>query len=810
MASSLIENAIQINFDSVLGISNNDGMLNMFKDLEASGLRGFLGCPSTLYERELEQFFDPDIVQEGDITCAISGKYVAISESRFAGVLGLPTEGLTDISAIHKDLVYDARSIFSQSGEPVSFSCKKRLLKYEYRLLNDILAKSLTVKADSFETVTHKRFLMMTVIQFGIKVNWSKILFEVLKEMVDKTIKMAKGFAAQICVLFKGDPAVTLGDAMTFPQLKILSAKTVSTYVDTNKTIDSRGKTVESGVAKVAIVRKKSVSKKKSTPADADDEPVEVVAEKAGSRKRPAITGNAPAVKKKKRTSKGNTAHYKENLELVSAAKEAMPIQKIAPTSAVPAEQPPVPKSRAPKRKFRIPASSDDEIVEKRAAVEEIVTNIGEPDVQRADETENMTDISFAEFAALDFQVFSSVTDRMFETGSESEDEFEMSASKKPSQISESENRVVESASAAYLVEEPIEETEQNQGTEIADAVPTADAKISDDEWMTLEEHLSTIPDGSSLPSTTGEVTKIQFGKSITIRGVDEGDWYKVSLPKIPADDKGKEPLQERDPIKGNPAKETFSLIIEDIELLVQLREKVIDEVDAFLNSFSLKRLAVMKLEEIYAKEERSSDSSSSHALLDIHVDTPVLFTTADAHQGTDTFVDQSLLLSTAPTATAFTDSFAQLRDSISQISIKQKGTRAHHAFVTTELADIRKEVKSMDEHLATVRSEILDFRAQEQENHLNLSTQLGFLVDCINRGGDAKKGEGGSSRPQPPLDDQNRPSGGSGIRGSGGGGDSIRRRGSGGYRERHSSGGSGGGPIKRDAEYWIYGKRQF
>ncbi|KZV27895.1 hypothetical protein F511_36071 [Dorcoceras hygrometricum] len=299
-------------------------------------------------------------------------------------------------------------------------------------------------------------------------------------------------------------------------------------------------------------------------------------------------------------------------------AQEAVPIQMIAPTSAVPAEQPPVHKRRAPKRKFRMPEVSDDEIVDKKADVKNVVekqsdepfadvvvkepameiiaekeaetsvddvdsiiqqilvdtaqlkTDVGEPGitdaeeqvglrtdtipeigetvvdgtlvgeqmVQRSDETENRTDISFAEFTALDFQVFTSETDRMFETGT------------------------------AYLVEEPIEETEQNQGTEIADAVPTADAKISDDESMTLEEHLSTIPNGSSLPSTTGEVTKIQFGKSITIRGVDEGNWYKTSLPKIPA------------------------------------AEQVIDEVYRCFNSFGFKKLAALKLEEIFSKEE--------------------------------------------------------------------------------------------------------------------------------------------------------------------------------------------------------------
>ncbi|KZV58109.1 hypothetical protein F511_34450 [Dorcoceras hygrometricum] len=113
-----------------------------------------------------------------------------------------------------------------------------------------------------------------------------------------------------------------------------------------------------------------------------------------------------------------------------------------------------------------------------------------------------------------------------------------------------------------------------------------------------------------------------------------------------------------------------------------------------------------------------------------------------------------------------------------------------------------------LDGQVATVRSELLDFRAKAEENHLNLSTQLGFLVDYINRGGDAKKGEGGSSsRPQPPPDDQARPSGGrasreggnSGGRGSESSNGSKRRRGSGGGsrdRQRSSGGGSGSGHV--------------
>ncbi|KZV46887.1 hypothetical protein F511_36255 [Dorcoceras hygrometricum] len=165
-----------------------------------------------------------------------------------------------------------------------------------------------------------------------------------------------------------------------------------------------------------------------------------------------------------------------------------------------------------------------------------------------------------------------------------------------------------------------------------------------------------------------------------------------------------------------------------------------------------------------------------------------------------------------------------EARNDTDVLSLALKAVRAQNDILSTDLEDVRKEVKDqkelfkeMDERLATVRSELLDFRAQAQENHLNLSPQLGFLVDYINRGGDAKNGEGGSSRPQPPPDDQSRPSGGSASRSSGGSGGSKRKddRGSG-LKKRHSSGGSGGGsygphgPYKRDAKYWIFGENQF
>ncbi|KZV58658.1 putative disease resistance protein [Dorcoceras hygrometricum] len=71
------------------------------------------------------------------------------------------------------------------------------------------------------------------------------------------------------------------------------------------------------------------------------------------------------------------------------------------------------------------------------------------------------------------------------------------------------------------------------------------------------------------LPSSCMEITKITMGKSIKIPGVSKWTWFLKSLPRIPAEDKGKEVLVEKDPVKGNPAEEHYSLICADIELLV-------------------------------------------------------------------------------------------------------------------------------------------------------------------------------------------------------------------------------------------------
>ncbi|KZV18244.1 interactor of constitutive active ROPs 4-like [Dorcoceras hygrometricum] len=221
MSSSSFTNAYLVDFESVLNIPDNEGMPNMFKALESSGLHGFLGCKSVLYEPELEQFFNTALIQGGDITGAISGNYFSISPSRFAGVFEFPTEGLSDFSDVPKNLVYDARKIFSK----------------------------------------------LTGVRYCLEF-WKN---------GGQNSEEGKGVRSPNLYLLNSDPALTMGEATPFPSSKILSPKTVLTYITTNQTVDTRGQSDEGGKTPVATVKRASKSKKKSE--SSSDATVEIVSE---------------------------------------------------------------------------------------------------------------------------------------------------------------------------------------------------------------------------------------------------------------------------------------------------------------------------------------------------------------------------------------------------------------------------------------------------------------------------------------------------------------------------------------------------
>ncbi|KZV38460.1 hypothetical protein F511_40216 [Dorcoceras hygrometricum] len=216
---------------------------------------------------------------------------------------------------VPKDLIYDAWSALSASGEPIKTSCKKKEMKIEFRLLNDILAKTVKNKA-SFDAVTHERFLLMAAIHGGIKINWSKFLFTILKDM--------------------GAPDLTLEESKAFPHLKILTVKTVGTYV----------------------------AKKKSLPTDSEEVKEKEVVEKvvkAAVKRRPAPT--AEPVSKKQRTTVGRAAPTEKILAIVPV------VQEVVSITVVPAESPSAQRCQEPKRKLILQEdeeATDEQEKEKR------------------------------------------------------------------------------------------------------------------------------------------------------------------------------------------------------------------------------------------------------------------------------------------------------------------------------------------------------------------------------------------------------------------------------------------------------------
>ncbi|KZV40443.1 hypothetical protein F511_37469 [Dorcoceras hygrometricum] len=523
MASSLYSNAQHVDFESVLGM-DDPGMVSMFEALMASGLRGFLGCPAIVYEDALVDFFENASVRNGVVFSTVGGQLVEISEKLFAETFELSVDGLGDLSEMPKDAIFDARSIVSLSGEPINLSGRKNQMKMHFRLLCDIVAKAISVKAGSFNAITVEKFSLMTVVVCGVKMNWAKFLFGVLKKMVTAGSKQAKGFAIQISLLLATFPTLELGESSEFPASKILSKKTVLRFVSIN---DRDGAEEVAGAAK-----KKAVSKK-----------------------RPAADVGA-AVPKKKRSLKKKSI---SSLELVEVAEEAIPIQQVV--EPLDFEEPRCSSADA------VDLIIQQVLDETRAA--DAPADITQPAIT---EEKNWFDLPY------DDLVKQWEAERPVVTASDTEDEI------------------------ATVDVAPADEVQQVQDFE---APISAEDVLSADEQMSLDDILLSIPVDIPLPSTCMEVTKIKMGQMIKITGVTEKTWFLNSLPRIPADDKGKEILVAKDPVKGNPAAEHYSLICADIDLLVSLRAQVIDEVASFFHSFSLRKLASINIEEMYRKGEQ-------------------------------------------------------------------------------------------------------------------------------------------------------------------------------------------------------------
>ncbi|KZV21958.1 disease resistance protein [Dorcoceras hygrometricum] len=324
---------------------------------------------------------------------------------------------------------------------------------------------------------------------------------------------------------------------------------------------------------------------------------------KAASKKRPAaVLGDEPVVKKK-RTMKKKSSSSKVNLEIVAVEQEAVPIQMVESSTADPPADEvageTIDEEAADEGGYEEAAVGDAARVNEPAsepAVADIVNEepstaddvdviieqvLADTDQIRVDEVDqvvrtsgegNQPAVTADEKQWFDLPYDDLISrwdaERIVTTPGETDEEIETERG-----VGTADGVQPESSQSEYIAEEP-------DDLEMSDDERSVDELIDADEKMSLDEIILTIPAELPLPSAEREVTKITIGKEIKIPGVDEKTWYLAILPQIPVDDKGKEPLQLKNPIKGKPPQEHNFLICADIDMLVQLWEKVIDEVE--------------------------------------------------------------------------------------------------------------------------------------------------------------------------------------------------------------------------------------
>ncbi|KZV33690.1 phosphoglycerate mutase-like [Dorcoceras hygrometricum] len=132
----------------------------------------------------------------------------------FAETFGLPTEGTVGFLDIPKETMSEMRSRFSGSDVPFRSPIKKKEMNMEFRLPHDIVATTLCAKAGSFDMVTSEMFDMM-------------------------------GYAVQLSILLGNLVKADLGESVKLHPQKVLTGKSVATYIKKNWKVTPTVETIE-------------------------------------------------------------------------------------------------------------------------------------------------------------------------------------------------------------------------------------------------------------------------------------------------------------------------------------------------------------------------------------------------------------------------------------------------------------------------------------------------------------------------------------------------------------------------------------
>ncbi|KZV15716.1 D-3-phosphoglycerate dehydrogenase 2, chloroplastic-like [Dorcoceras hygrometricum] len=229
--------------------------------------------------------------------------------------------------------------------------------------------KTISVNVGSFDAVTQERFLMMAAITCGVSINWNRLLFNILKDMVTAGSRQPKGYGIQISLLLENVPNLELYIAVNDK----VGVEEVTDVPRVKKTpikkavYRKRPAAVDEPIVKMKRTR---VGKGAAVSTDSALEAVPVQAVAPMYRKRPAAVDEPIVKMKRTRVGKGAAVS-------TDSALEAVPVQAVAPISSAP---PHAPQRNSKKRKRRLGLDSDDEIIREptTVAVEVAIENIVE------------------------------------------------------------------------------------------------------------------------------------------------------------------------------------------------------------------------------------------------------------------------------------------------------------------------------------------------------------------------------------------------------------------------------------------------
>ncbi|KZV49873.1 hypothetical protein F511_32294 [Dorcoceras hygrometricum] len=654
MAASFYSNSVHVDFESALAMGAPD-MVSMFQALISSGLQGFLGCPAVVYEDALVEFFANGTVRDGLVVSTVNGVAIEISEKLFTETFDLPVDGLADISEMPKDKIFDARSIVSLTGEPVTLSGLKSQMKMHYRLLCDIMAKSISVKARSFNAITVEKFSLLTAVVCDVKMNWGSVLFGILKKMVTPGTNQAKGFAIQISLLLESVPNLELGESSEFPSSKILTDKTIHRDITV---IDKSGAQEPADAPKV-----KKAPRTKAETEDAADRP-------AAEEETPADRPADEIVNVEQRVDESAV-----EVSGVDVVDPEIVIQQVLNQLDLSTEGQDVTKGD------RVETWFD------RALAEEIATAGGDSPTEKAND-----EIPWfvRPFLSADHD-----NERLFETGSDSAAamDFEVHSQNLPvvkdtyvDPAGEQEIPVFEE----HLVDSVNEEEMQDKTSSVVSAdVPRVP--------LALAQHQSSpnFPDDSSMLFDETDIDATATAPAFSLPGSST-----VSLDITKALNQLQASLDQishRD--DGAAFKDTILMHLRDIEKKFTAR---FDAQDRWIGALR-------------------NDSNDQRNLLSLEF--------KSSHRQLHTQIAAS---------------------TIDQIDMQRemKELNAKVDVIATNLERVKRDAEATKE---AILHQIFEFQSQAQADHLILTTQLGQLVEDLNRGGNDKKGEGVSSRgPQP------------------------------------------------------------